>query len=179
MTSSTIARGLPPEKVHAIWVTGPGSYGRNDAGDAAMDAAFLSKAVGKPVRVQGMRADGTAWDPKGPASVMRARTRVYRALLWLYPSRFRREYGASMTQLYTDLERGRCNPFRRALAELAITVPYQYWEAFMSTTPSTRGGVSTTIFRALQDNHGSFRGHLEALNLRNPVPIHLSEPGTR
>ena len=61
--------GLPPDKVRAIWVTGPGSYGRNDAGDAALDAAFLSKAVGKPVRVQGMRADGTAWDPKGPASV--------------------------------------------------------------------------------------------------------------
>jgi nicotinate dehydrogenase subunit B len=59
--------------VRAIWVTGPGSYGRNDAGDAAMDAAFLSKITGKPVRVQGMRADGTAWDPKGPACVFRAR----------------------------------------------------------------------------------------------------------
>ena len=65
--------GMEPEKVRAIWVTGPGSYGRNDAGDAALDAAFLSKAVGKPVRVQGMRADGTAWDPKGPASLHRAR----------------------------------------------------------------------------------------------------------
>ena len=32
---------LPPEKVHAIWVTGPGSYGRNDAGDAALEAACL------------------------------------------------------------------------------------------------------------------------------------------
>jgi nicotinate dehydrogenase subunit B len=59
----------PPEKVHGIWLRGPGSYGRNDGGDAALDAAYLSKAVGKPVRVQGMRADGTAWDPKGPASV--------------------------------------------------------------------------------------------------------------
>src|SRR5256712_11345249 len=32
--------GLPEEKVHAVWIPGPGSYGRNDAGDAAMDAAF-------------------------------------------------------------------------------------------------------------------------------------------
>ncbi len=55
--------------MHGIWLRGPGSYGRNDGGDAALDAAYLSKAVGKPVRVQGMRADGTAWDPKGPASV--------------------------------------------------------------------------------------------------------------
>ncbi|MDB5771996.1 MAG: nicB 1 [Burkholderia sp.] len=65
--------GLPPEKVQGIWVIGPGSYGRNDAGDAALDAALLSKLTGKPVRVQYMRHDGTAWDPKAPASVHRAR----------------------------------------------------------------------------------------------------------
>jgi nicotinate dehydrogenase subunit B len=64
--------GLPPEKVHAIWVMGPGSYGRNDAGDAAMDAALLSKLAGRPVRVQGTRRDGM-WDPKGPACVHRGR----------------------------------------------------------------------------------------------------------
>src|SRR6266566_4749366 len=64
---------VQPEKVRAIWVTGPGSYGRNDAGDAALDAALLSKLTGRPVRVQGMRSDGIAWDPKGPASVHRGR----------------------------------------------------------------------------------------------------------
>ncbi len=64
--------GLPPEKVHAIWVMGPGSYGRNDSGDTVIDAAFLSKLTGRPVRVQGMRRDGM-WDPKGPASVHRGR----------------------------------------------------------------------------------------------------------
>ncbi len=61
---------LPINKVRGIWVPGPGSYGRNDAGDAAMDAALLSRAVGKPVRVQGMRHEGHGWDPKGPASVI-------------------------------------------------------------------------------------------------------------
>jgi len=64
---------LPLEKVHVIWATGPGSYGRNDADDCAMDAAVLSKAVGKPVRLQYMREQGTGWDPKGPASVHKAR----------------------------------------------------------------------------------------------------------
>src|SRR3989442_6981182 len=59
--------GLPPEKVRAIWIPGPGSYGRNDAGDAAHDAALLSKLTGRPVRVQYMRHDGTGWDPKSPA----------------------------------------------------------------------------------------------------------------
>ena len=65
--------GLPTDKVRAIWVPGPGSYGRNDAGDAAMDAALLSKEIGKPVRVQGMRYEGHGWDPKGPASVIHLR----------------------------------------------------------------------------------------------------------
>ena len=62
-TRDGVARliGLPPEKVRAIWVMGPGSYGRNDAGDAALDAAYLSKVTGRPVRVQGMRHDGIAW----------------------------------------------------------------------------------------------------------------------
>ena len=64
---------LPVEKVQATWAMGPGSYGRNDAGDAAMDAAVLSKAVGKPVRVQWMRNEGHGWDPKAPASIHRAR----------------------------------------------------------------------------------------------------------
>jgi CO/xanthine dehydrogenase Mo-binding subunit len=64
---------MPPEKVHAIWLTGPGSYGRNDAGDAALEAAFLAQATGKPVRIQGMRAEGIAWDAKGPASVHHAK----------------------------------------------------------------------------------------------------------
>jgi nicotinate dehydrogenase subunit B len=67
---------LPPEKVRGIWVTGPGSYGRNDAGDAAMDAALLAKAVGRPVRLQYMRDQGTGWDPKGPASIHRARAAI-------------------------------------------------------------------------------------------------------
>lgn len=61
--------GRDPATVHAIWTHGPGSYGRNDAGDAAIDAALLSQAVGAPVRLQGMRHEGTGWDPKGPASV--------------------------------------------------------------------------------------------------------------
>jgi nicotinate dehydrogenase subunit B len=68
--------GMPPDKVRAIWVPGPGCYGRNDAGDAAIDAAILAKAVGRPVRLQYMRDQGTGWDPKGPASIHRARAAV-------------------------------------------------------------------------------------------------------
>src|SRR3954471_16878031 len=65
--------GMPDDKVRAIWLAGPGSYGRNDAGEAAIDEAFFVKAAGEPVSGPGMRVDGTAWNPKDPACVHRAR----------------------------------------------------------------------------------------------------------
>ncbi len=68
--------GLPLDKVRGIWVPGPGCYGRNDAGDAAADAALVAKITGKSVRLQYMRADATGWDAKGPASVHRARAAI-------------------------------------------------------------------------------------------------------
>lgn len=64
--------GYDEDQVRAIWVAGPGSYGRNDSGDCALDAALISKLSGRPIRLQGMRHDGTQWDPKAPASVHQA-----------------------------------------------------------------------------------------------------------
>jgi CO/xanthine dehydrogenase Mo-binding subunit len=68
--------GRPVESVRSIYVQGPGSYGRNDAGDACADAALMSLLAGKPVRAQGMRADGHGWDPKGAASIHTVRASV-------------------------------------------------------------------------------------------------------
>jgi nicotinate dehydrogenase subunit B len=64
---------MPLDKIRVIFKPGPGSYGRNDADDCAMDAGVLAKAVGRPVRLQYMRDQGTGWDPKGPASTHHAR----------------------------------------------------------------------------------------------------------
>jgi nicotinate dehydrogenase subunit B len=68
--------GMPADKVHGVSMASAGAYGRNDAGDACIEAAVLAHAVGKPVRVQYMRDQGTGWDPKGPASVHRARAAI-------------------------------------------------------------------------------------------------------
>ena len=65
--------GVPVDAVHVIWVEGAGSYGRSGAEDVPGDAALLSQAAGRPVRVQWMRSDDTAWDPKGPPVVMAVR----------------------------------------------------------------------------------------------------------
>jgi CO/xanthine dehydrogenase Mo-binding subunit len=65
-----------PLPVRAVWMPGPGSYGRSDCGDGAADAVVLSMAAGAPVRVQWMRFEGHTWDPKGPASVIRMRGKI-------------------------------------------------------------------------------------------------------
>jgi nicotinate dehydrogenase subunit B len=59
--------GLPPEQVRVIWMDGPQLYGRTAADDAGFEAAYLAKEIGRPVRVQWMRHEETAWDTKGPA----------------------------------------------------------------------------------------------------------------
>ena len=59
--------GVPLDQVRVIWVEDAGSYGRPGFEDAAADAILLSREVGKPVRVQWMRADMTSWGTKGPA----------------------------------------------------------------------------------------------------------------
>lgn len=62
--------GLPPDKVRLIYLDGAGCYGMNGHDDAAADACLLSRAVGKPVRVQWMREDEHGWDPKGPPQLL-------------------------------------------------------------------------------------------------------------
>jgi CO/xanthine dehydrogenase Mo-binding subunit len=59
--------GMPREQVRVIWKEGPQLYGRTAADDAGFEAAFLAKELGRPVRVQWMRHEETAWDTKGPA----------------------------------------------------------------------------------------------------------------
>jgi nicotinate dehydrogenase subunit B len=56
---------IPAENVRCIYIEGAGCYGRNGHEDAAGDAALLAREVGRPVRVQWMRADEHVWDPKG------------------------------------------------------------------------------------------------------------------
>ena len=69
---ATFARflGLPKDKVRLIYLEGSGCYGMNGHEDAAADAAILSQAVGRPVRVQWSRADEHGWDPKGPPQLL-------------------------------------------------------------------------------------------------------------
>ena len=64
---------IPKDRIRVVWMEGPQAYGRTAADDAGFEAAYLAKELGRPVRVQWMRNEETAWDTKGPAFVVKAR----------------------------------------------------------------------------------------------------------
>jgi CO/xanthine dehydrogenase Mo-binding subunit len=64
---------MPRDRVRVVWMEGPQAYGRTAADDAGFEAAFLAKEIGRPVRVQWMRNEETAWDTKGPAFAVKVR----------------------------------------------------------------------------------------------------------
>jgi nicotinate dehydrogenase subunit B len=57
-------------QVEVVRLEVAGCYGRNCADDVCADAALLSKAVGRPVRVQLTRAQEHLWEPKGSAQLI-------------------------------------------------------------------------------------------------------------
>ena len=56
-TTTALLLGLRPENVRVIFRRGSGCYGLNGADTVTYDAALLSQAVSKPVRVQLTRKD--------------------------------------------------------------------------------------------------------------------------
>jgi nicotinate dehydrogenase subunit B len=65
--------GMPREKVRVIWMQGPQCFGRTAADDAGFEAAWIAREIGRPVRMQWMRHEETAWDTKGPAYLVKMR----------------------------------------------------------------------------------------------------------
>jgi CO/xanthine dehydrogenase Mo-binding subunit len=65
--------GMPRDKVRVVWMEGPQGYGRTAADDAGFEAAYIAKEIGRPVRIQWMRNEETAWDTKGPAFTFKMR----------------------------------------------------------------------------------------------------------
>ncbi len=65
--------GMPRENVRVVWMEGPQGFGRTAADDAGCEAAYLAKEIGRPVRVQWMRNEETAWDTKAPAFAIKLR----------------------------------------------------------------------------------------------------------
>jgi CO/xanthine dehydrogenase Mo-binding subunit len=56
---------IPKRNIEVRYAESAGCWGRLAADDAPLDAVLLSRAVGKPVRVQWSREDEHIWEPKG------------------------------------------------------------------------------------------------------------------
>jgi nicotinate dehydrogenase subunit B len=63
----------PPDTVRVIFVRGSGCYGLNGADAVSFDAAVLSHAVSRPVRLQYTREDEMKWENFGSACVIEHR----------------------------------------------------------------------------------------------------------
>jgi nicotinate dehydrogenase subunit B len=74
-TRSIVAKllNLPLDSVRVIYVRGSGCYGLNGADAVSFDAAILSQAVGRPVRLQFSRQDEMMWENFGAACVIEHR----------------------------------------------------------------------------------------------------------
>jgi nicotinate dehydrogenase subunit B len=57
--------GIPADNVRVVFTRGAGCYGINCADTVSYDAALLSQAAGRPVRVQLSRKDEHAWENYG------------------------------------------------------------------------------------------------------------------
>jgi CO/xanthine dehydrogenase Mo-binding subunit len=62
--------GSSPDNIVVRTFSGPGHYGRSNGGNAGAEdeAVILSRAVGKPVRVQWMRPEDFQWSTQSPAA---------------------------------------------------------------------------------------------------------------
>jgi nicotinate dehydrogenase subunit B len=62
--------GLPEKEVRVLPQITSGTYGRNSAADAAVEAAILSKGSSRPVLLQWTREEEFAWSPSRPEAVL-------------------------------------------------------------------------------------------------------------
>jgi nicotinate dehydrogenase subunit B len=79
-TRSIVATLLnkPIDTVRVIYVRGSGCYGLNGADAVSFDAAILSQAVGRPVRLQFSRQDEMMWENFGSACAVEHRAGLAR-----------------------------------------------------------------------------------------------------
>jgi CO/xanthine dehydrogenase Mo-binding subunit len=68
--------GLEPRQVRALYYEGSSTYGGGQIVDSYVSAAVISKAIGKPVKVQWMRWDQHGWDAFGPAAMVDIRAGI-------------------------------------------------------------------------------------------------------
>jgi isoquinoline 1-oxidoreductase len=108
------ALGFPPEKVHVITpFVGGGFGGKSGAGQQSVEAARLSKIVGKPVQVAWTRAEEFFYDSFRPAALVKIKSGIDgggRIVAWDYQVYFA---GARSSEQYYDVANSRIRAYGR------------------------------------------------------------------
>jgi nicotinate dehydrogenase subunit B len=146
---------LEPEQVRVMVFPASGTYGHSTYDDVSISAGIMSRAVGKPVRVQFMRWDETGWEQFGPAQAMDIRGGID-------------ANGKIVAFDYTSWQHGYTQRVESA-AELAGTVPLP------DTAPSGNAdATSSASFYAIANRRvtsksvDGYKGFLKGIWLRAP-----------
>ncbi|MGH3874065.1 MAG: molybdopterin cofactor-binding domain-containing protein [Pseudonocardiaceae bacterium] len=131
---ATIAKavGLPVDKVTVHVVRGGGSFGRRLFFDGALEAAQISKAVGRPVKLMWSRADDMQHGRVRPRAYTRHRFTHAGGQILSYEERvcnvetdFRHGFGDALTAAGAHLPGGNVTLAQSVFA-LMVTMPYDF-----------------------------------------------------
>ncbi|GAA5028407.1 molybdopterin-dependent oxidoreductase [Terrabacter aeriphilus] len=128
------AVGLPVAKVTVNVVTGGGSFGHKLFGDAAIEAAKISKAMGKPVKLMWHRADEPRQGRTHPMATSRIRATVLAGQVLTFEQRhtsiktdFSHGLGERLTALASELPAGLGNlGLAESIFTLTQELPYNF-----------------------------------------------------
>jgi isoquinoline 1-oxidoreductase beta subunit len=126
--------GLPHDKVKVNVVTGGGSFGHKLFGDHAIEAAKISKAIGKPVRLMWHRADEPRQGRVHPMATSRIRATYLAGQVLSFEQRhtsvetdFSHGLGEMLTSSSAELPAGLGNlGFAESIFALTQELPYNF-----------------------------------------------------
>jgi isoquinoline 1-oxidoreductase beta subunit len=125
--------GLPPTAVTAHVTQGGGSFGRHLFADAAFEAAAISKAMGKPVKLMWHRTDNFRQGRVHPMATSRVRISYSGSNVVAFEQRhtsvatdFSHGLGELLSAQYADLPEQNFLGYAQAVFTLTANVPYNF-----------------------------------------------------
>ncbi len=99
---------ITEDRIRVVRMEASGCYGRNCADDVTAEAALLSREVGRPVRLQLMREEEHAWEPKGTAQLMEVAGALTdtETLVYSFDTRYPSNGSPLLALLHTGMQAG-------------------------------------------------------------------------
>ncbi len=164
------AVGLEETRVRVIAAMPSGTYGRNSTGDAAVEAALISKRAGRPIHLQWSRAEEFALAPARPEAYMEvaaALDAAGRITAWRYDEHTNAHSGAGLDPRVLPMTSGRNAIPHYRLGRARVTL---HVEPTPLRTASFRSLAAAENIFAIE----SFMDELAHLATREPLAFRLA-----